>query len=280
MRGTADRRAARGGAVTAPGANASNPAGAAFFDVDNTLMQGASLFHFARGLASRNFFTGRELAAFAAQQVAFRVRGVESLAHSEGARGAALAFVAGRRVADVVRLGEEIYDDRMADRIYPGTRRLAEAHLAANQRVYLVTATPVELARIIAGRLGLTGALGTVAEVVGGRFTGRLTGGLMHGRTKAVAIRVLAAREGIDLAASSAYSDSINDLPMLEAVGRAVAINPDPALRRLAARRGWPIHDFRPVRRAARRSLPGVAAAGVIGGAWAVARRRGARSGR
>src|SRR6185503_12044383 len=104
----------------------------------------------------------------------------------------------------------------------------------------------------IARRLGLTGAIGTVAEIENGIYTGRLVGDLMHGPAKAAAIRDLAGREGLDLAQCSAYSDSVNDLPMLGAVGRAVAVNPDPALRRVARERGWEIRDFRTGRKAAK----------------------------
>ena len=142
-----------------------DPHRAAFFDVDNTMMQGASIFHFARGLAARDFFTWRDLASFGWQQVWFRVRGVEDPAHMEEAKQAALGFVAGHTVEEVVRLGEEIYDDLMADRIWSGTRALAQLHLDAGQRVWLVTAAPTELASLLARRLGLTGALGTVSEV-------------------------------------------------------------------------------------------------------------------
>src|SRR2546429_1678744 len=102
----------------------------------------------------------------------------------------------------------------MAERIWSGTRALAQLHLDAGQRVWLVTAAPVELGDVIATRLGLTGAIGTVAEVRDGIYTGRLAGGLMHGPAKAQAIRALAAAEGLDLARCSAYSDSVNDLPM------------------------------------------------------------------
>ena len=141
---------------------------AAFFDVDNTMMVGASIFHFARGLAARKFFTTSDLLGFAWQQMKFRIGGRElSYGHTTG-RDTALSFVAGRPVADIVELGEEIYDELMADRIWAGTRALAQLHLDAGQRVWLVTATPVELALIIARRLGLTGALGTVAESVDG----------------------------------------------------------------------------------------------------------------
>src|SRR5213080_5059071 len=84
-----------------------DPTAAAFFDVDNTMMQGASIYHFARGLAARDFFSWRDLAEFAWKQVAFRVKGVEDPAHMEEAKEAALAFVAGHVVDEVVRLGEE-----------------------------------------------------------------------------------------------------------------------------------------------------------------------------
>jgi len=249
---------------------------AAFFDVDNTMMQGASLFHFARGLATRKFFTTRDIMKFAFRQVKFRVIGSEDLADAGEARTAALGFVAGRSVDEIVALGEEIYDELMAERIYAGTRRFAEQHLAAGQRVYLVTATPVELAQLIARRLGLTGALGTVAETRDGRYTGRLVGEMLHGPAKAVAVRALAAREGLNLRRCTAYSDSINDVPMLSAVGNAVAINPDSSLRRLARRRGWPIHDFRTGRKAAKIGIPAtLGAAGGAAAASVVLRRRG-----
>ena len=146
----------------------------------------------------------------------------------------ALAFVAGRPVAEIVQASEEIYDELMADRIWAGTRALAQQHLDAGQRVWLVTATPVELASIIAHRLGLTGALGTVAEVVDGKYTGRLVGELMHGPAKAEAVLALAEREGLDLPRCTAYSDSANDLPMLSLTGTAVAVNPDTELRAIA----------------------------------------------
>ncbi|MEO7125610.1 MAG: HAD-IB family hydrolase [Nakamurella sp.] len=242
---------------------------AAFFDVDNTMMQGASLFHFARGLAARKFFNSGDIARFTWHQVKFRVLGSEDMADALDARAAALAFVAGRRVDEIVRLGEEIFDELMVDKIYAGTRRLANKHMEAGRRVYLVTATPIELAQVVARRLHLTGALGTVAETLDGRYTGRLVGDLLHGPAKAAAVRSLAAREGLTLSRCTAYSDSINDVPMLSAVGTAVAINPDAALRRLAGQRGWAIHDFRTGRKAAKIGVPSVLVAGVIAGALA-----------
>lgn len=251
-----------------------DPAVAAFFDVDNTMMVGASIFHFAKGLAARGFFSWRDLARFTARQARLRIGG-EHPDDLHSSRESALAFVAGKKVDEVVTLGEEIYDEEMAGRIWSGTQALARLHLDAGERVWLVTATPVELATIIARRLDLTGALGTVAEARDGVYTGRLVGDVLHGEAKAAAVRALAAREGLDLDRCVAYSDSINDLPMLSLVGRAVAVNPDSALRAEAKRQGWEIRDFRTGRKAARVGIP--AALGVGAAAGAVAAGRAAR---
>jgi HAD superfamily hydrolase (TIGR01490 family) len=278
-------RAGQAAAAAAVAAGDSGPAdvphtdltAAAFFDVDNTMMIGASIFHFARGLAARKFFTTSDLAGFVWQQVKFRVGGRETSHSTSSSRDTALSFVAGRDVAEFTALGEEIYDELMADRIWAGTRALAQMHLDAGQRVWLVTATPVELALIIARRLGLTGALGSVAESVDGVYTGRLVGELLHGPAKAHAVRALAATEGLDLRRCTAYSDSVNDVPMLSAVGTAVAVNPDSQLRDVAKERGWQVRDFRTGRKAARIGVPSVIGAGAVAGAVAAglaARRR------
>jgi HAD superfamily hydrolase (TIGR01490 family) len=269
------RAASAAGAASAAAAAVQNPppapdqTTAAFFDVDNTLMRGASIYHFARGLAARKMFGTATMTRMVWSQLSFRLRGAENPGHIDAARQAALAFVAGQQVADIVALGEEIYDDTMADRIWAGARELTQRHLDAGQRVWLVTATPVELANILARRLGLTGALGTVAESVGGVYTGRLAGGLLHGEAKAAAIRALAQRESLDLARSSAYSDSANDLPMLRLVGHPHAVNPDAALRAVAREEGWPVHDFRSGRKVTMVALPVAAGAGAVAGGMA-----------
>jgi HAD superfamily hydrolase (TIGR01490 family) len=254
-----------------------DPVAAAFFDVDNTVMVGASMFHFAKGLAKRKYFTWQDLASFAWKQIRFRLDG-ESHEDIATARESALAFVAGKPVADIVRIGEEIYDEEMADRIWSGTRALTRLHLDAGQRVWLVTATPVELATIIADRMGLTGALGTVAETADGHYTGHLVGSVLHGSAKADAVQALAAAEGLELSRCAAYSDSINDLPMLLLVGRPVAVNPDSALRDEARRRGWEIRDFRTGRKVARIGASGtvlaLAAAAVAAIGVGLRRRR------
>jgi HAD superfamily hydrolase (TIGR01490 family) len=239
-----------------------DPTSAAFFDVDNTIMQGASIFHLARGLYQREFFTNRELLSAAWKQARFRIVGVEDPEHVAEARNSALGFIAGHTVKELQDLGEEIFDEMMAHRIWPGTRALAQLHLDEGQRVWLVTAAPVEIAEIIARRLGLTGAMGTVAEHVDGVYTGRLVGDMLHGPAKAEAIKALAARESLDLGRCSAYSDSFNDLPMLSLVGDPCAINPDAKLRSYARERGWRIRDYRTGRKAAR---AGLLVGGVVG---------------
>ena len=252
-------------------ATPSDSAAAAFFDVDNTVMQGASIFHFARGLHRRKFFTTREIAGAAWKQAYFRIVGVEDPEHVAEARSSALSFIAGHTVAEIEELGEEIFDEAMAHRVWPGTRALAQLHLDEGQRVWLVTAAPIEIASIIARRLGLTGAMGTVAEHVDGVYTGRLVGDLLHGPAKAEAVKALAAREGLDLASCSAYSDSYNDLPMLSMVGDPCAINPDARLRSHARSLGWRVRDYRTGRKAARAGLVTAAAVGAVSGAVAAA---------
>ncbi|MDL9936113.1 HAD-IB family hydrolase [Gordonia sp. ABSL1-1] len=246
---------------------------AAFFDVDNTLVHGASIVHFARGLAARKYFSYSDVLDFAWSQAKFRITGKENAADVAEGREKALSFIAGRPTSELVELGEEIFDEYIADKIWPGTRALAQRHLDAGQQVWLVTATPVELAQIIADRLGLTGALGTVAESVDGVFTGRLVGDILHGPGKAHAVRALAIREGLNLKRCTAYSDSHNDVPMLSLVGTAVAINPDADLRDVAKVRDWEMYDFRTARKAAKYGAGTALALGAAAGGAAAATR-------
>jgi HAD superfamily hydrolase (TIGR01490 family) len=252
---------------------------AAFFDVDNTIIQGASIFHLARGLHRRKFFTTRDILGAAWKQAYFRVVGIEDPEHVAEARSSALSFIEGHSVEELEAIGEEIFDESMAERIWPGTRALAQMHLDQGQRVWLVTAAPVEIASTIARRLGLTGALGTVAEHVDGVYTGRLVGDMLHGPAKAVAVLALAEEEGLDLSRCSAYSDSHNDLPMLTLVGDPCVINPDSRLRDHARAQGWRVRDYRTGRKAARMGLFSAAVAGALTGsaAAAVALRRRSR---
>jgi HAD superfamily hydrolase (TIGR01490 family) len=252
--------------------------GAAFFDVDNTIMQGASIFHLARGLHRREFFTTKDILKATWQQLYFRVAGVEDPEHIANARSSALAFIAGHKVSELEEIGEEIFDEHMAHKIWPGTRAIAQWHLDRGQRVWLVTAAPVEIANVIARRLGLTGALGTVSEHVDGVYTGALVGEMLHGEGKATAVREIAEREGLVLADCYAYSDSSNDLPMLSLVGHPCAVNPDSTLRAHARANGWRIRDYRTGRKVAVVGGKGVMAAIAAAGTWRVLRNRKKRT--
>ncbi len=243
---------------------------AAFFDVDNTIIRGASAYHLARELYRRDFFGLRDIAFFAGHSLLYFLLG-EDLERIAAVRARALRIVRGRTVAEIVSIGEEVYDQVLANKIYPGARALIDEHLAAGHEVWLVTATPAEIADLIAGRLGATGALGTIAESHDGVYTGELHGNMLHGGGKKSMVLALARERGIDLAASHAYGDSVNDIPLLETVGTACAINPEPRLRLHAADVGWPVRDFRRRRRDVGRGVrTGVRSAGWAGVAWTV----------
>ncbi len=230
--------------VPAPAPAPERGQAAAFFDVDNTVIRGASAYHLARELYRRKFFGTFDLVRFAVIQARYLAFG-ESKDQIDQVRERALSLIAGRTVAEVTAVGEEVYDAVLSLRIFPGTKKLIDEHLAAGDQVWLVTATPVEIGRMIAHRLGVTGCLGTQAEHEYGFYTGRMAGPFMHGAAKAEAVKELAEREGLDLEASYAYGDSLNDLPMMTSVGHPCPINPDRRLRRYASDIGWPIREFR-----------------------------------
>jgi HAD superfamily hydrolase (TIGR01490 family) len=223
----------------------------------------------AKGLYRRGFFPTRVIVKGLWLQAYFRIVGREKAGHIQDVRSVTLGFIEGHTVTEVTEIADEVYEESIADRIWPGTRALAQLHLDVGQQVWLVTAAPVEMAGIIAARMGLTGALGTTAEHVDGVYTGRLRGNLLHGPAKAEAVRALAHEHGFDLAHCFAYSDSYNDLPMLSLVGHPCAINPDGRLLSHAEEQDWQIQDYRSGRRAARLGLFGAGAAGATAGAVA-----------
>jgi HAD superfamily hydrolase (TIGR01490 family) len=250
---------------------------AAFFDVDKTLLPGSSMYLFARGLYRHGFYHLRDIAGFAFGQLVFRLTGAEGKKGMEAAREQALAFIEGKRRDDLTQIGHDIVVEVIGPRIYPGMRKVIDAHHADGDKTYLVTAAPKELAEGIAAYLGMDGGLGTVGELVDGTYTGRLVGPVLHGPVKLDAVIRLADEQGFDLRRCSAYSDSVNDRPLLEGVGRPVAVNPDRHLRELAAERGWPVQDFRRRRRLWLVWLPAGMAATVTTAAAAVTGRRLAR---
>ena len=224
---------------------------AAFFGLD-TLIPGSSLYLLAQGLQRRHFYGRADLLAFAWQRLIFRAG-----QPAGGPQDAALSFVTGKQRPELRALAREIADERIVPLVYPDLALLIEAHRAEGALTFVATAAPAELAEIVAEGLGMTGGLGSTAEVDDDeRYSGRL-GTLLQGAAKAGAVELHAAHAGIDLSASVAYSDSINDLPLLELVGQAEVVNPDRQLRKVAQRRGWKVHDVRPASR--RPMAPGAA---------------------
>jgi HAD superfamily hydrolase (TIGR01490 family) len=244
-----------------------DPTAAAFFDVDNTIMRGASLFYVGVGLYRRGFFGTADVTRMAWAQTQFLL-GAENLEHMQEARSFALTLIQGRTVSEMRGITEQVFDDVMAGKLWPGTQALTRRHLDQGQRVWLVTAAPVEVATVIAAKLGLTGAMGTVAEQRDGTYTGRLVGEILHGEAKAEAVRALAEREGLDLSRCAAYSDSANDIPLLSLVGDPCAVNPDRELRAVARAHGWRIRDYRRRRRTTRLAV--AAGVGAVTGGAAV----------
>lgn len=257
------------------------PHSAAFVDVDNTLLRGASMYFLARGLARRKLVNWRQIVKAAWKQWKYLASGKEHVKDLRRVTDSTMAFVAGRNVAEMQDVVRSVVDEILLNKLWPGTLKIAQAHLARGQEVWLVTAAPNDLARLLAERLGFTGGVGTCAQVVEGRFTGHLDGAPMHGRAKADKVREIARDRGLDLASCTAYSDSANDVPMLTVVGNAVAVNPDAALRRYARKRDWLIVEYRRSRLLHGGRLPAnpnvAVGYGIAAGLAAAAREKGRR---
>lgn len=212
----------------------------AFFDVDNTLMRGTSVFQVGREAVARGVLRWRDLWLFAWHQFRFIAVG-ENDEHLSSARERALGLVAGRTQDQIREIAAGIWEKRIHPRLYPDSVELTRDHLRKGHEVWLLSATPLEVCELMAARLGVTGALGTVVEAVDGVYTGRLVGHALHAERKAAAARALAARAGADVADCWAYSDSRNDIPLLELVGHPVVVNPDAILAHHAHQHGWPV---------------------------------------
>jgi HAD superfamily hydrolase (TIGR01490 family) len=235
----------------------------AFFDVDNTLMRGASVYHLGWAAWKRGFLTARELLRFTWKQLRFIAVG-ENHRHQLAVRDRALELIAGHTVDELESLAVETYEKRIQKLLLPETVGLAQDHLDKGHEVWLITATPEACARVIAERLGLTGAIGTRIRDVDGIFTGELLGRVMHGTEKALAAKDLAVEKHAKLEDCWAYSDSRNDIPLLELAGNRVVVNPDATLKRYARARNWPMitagaASIRAQRRRVRREARAVA---------------------
>lgn len=212
---------------------------AAFFDLDRTLIRGSANFPLAWAAFKAGHVPKRQLLHDAINAVTFLVAGASD-ERSARLRERILLAVAGVPVTDLVALGDT-FIPRLAASVMPEARKELDRQLELGRDRIIVSASPIEIVQRIADTIGLEGAVGTRGEIRDGRYTGKLTGAFCYGPGKAAAVRQLATERGYDLAESVAYSDSISDMPFLEAVGGAVAINPDKELRRVARARGWQV---------------------------------------
>ncbi|HEX9236810.1 MAG TPA: HAD-IB family hydrolase [Actinomycetota bacterium] len=255
---------------------------AAFFDLDKTLLPGSSLFPLAREAYRQRYFTIWDVARMALYQIRYQIVGSEIQGAMEQARAKTLEVIAGRPRQEVIEFGRSIAREELLPRLYPQAVELLLRHKGLGREVYIASSSPEDYLALLAEELGIDGVIGTRAKVVDGRYTGELDGSMVHGPEKAARVEMLAKEREIDLARSFAYSDSINDLPMLELVGNPVALNPDHRLASVARKRGWQVIDLRIARR---RTLIASAAGGgaaAVGAAaytvgYAVGRRRSRR---
>ena len=218
-------------------------AGAAFFDLDRTLLRRSSALALAGSFRRRGLISRWQMLRAAGWQLLFVARG----ASHESVRRAAedgLRLLAGYTPEDLRELVAEAMEPILRPLVYAEPLHLVDQHHARGEKVYIVSASLQEIVEAIAADLGFDGALGTVIEVKDGKYTGRAERSL-HAEAKAECVRALAEREGYDLAECTAYSDSHTDLPFLEEVGHPVAVNPDRVLRRVAVERGWPVLEFK-----------------------------------
>jgi len=245
---------------------------AAFFDLDRTLVAGSSGFYWARAAMDAGIVSRRRMASFVWHNAVFRLRGSTD-ASTDTVRAEIAEMIRGQRAIDLRRMMPEVLAG-VLPRIYPQMLRVAYEHQDAGRRVYIATASSQQMADMLAHVLGFDGGIGARSEIVDGRFTGRDEGPFTYREGKAQRMRELAAAEGIDLAASYAYSDSESDLPMLRAVGHPVAVNPDAELARVAAREGWEVLRFEQLGRRllAVGALVGMGVVGTAGRAAAARR--------
>lgn len=217
--------------------------GAAFFDLDRTLLSRSSSLALAGVFRQRRLIRRRQLVKAALAQLFFSRFGAdEATVRRTAERG--MAVLAGVPVEEVREIVADAMEPVLKPLVFQEALDLAATHRARGEGSYIVSGALQEVVDALATELGLTGALGSRCGIADGIYTGRLERAC-YGPEKAVALRELAAGEGIDLQVSTAYSDSHTDLAFLEAVGRPVAVNPDRKLRAIAEARNWRIVRFR-----------------------------------
>ncbi len=250
------------------------PRGAAFFDLDRTLISGSSAVDFGIIAWRNELIPGQALLRDAGNALAFRLSGASD-EKSEAARDRILEAVVGIRQQDLLDLNEEIIP-RVLSKVRPESKGLIDMHHEAGRDCYIISASPVEIVEPLASALGMEGGIGTRSAIEDGVYTGELDGPFCYGEGKRTIIEDVAASRGYDLRLSYAYSDSVSDLPMLELVGHPVAVNPDSPLEAVAHQRGWPVVVFaRTRKRVVRATSAGIGAVAMATGSYALGRRHG-----
>lgn len=247
---------------------------AAFFDLDRTLIGGSSVFVFGMAAWKAGFVPTGDLVSDARNAIGFRLTGASD-EKTAAVRDRILGAIAGTTVAELRALGNQVIP-RLLKEVRLESRGLIDLHHDAGRDTYIVSASPIEIVDDLADAMGMTGGIGTVAEIVDGVYTGRLAEPFCYGEGKARAIEKLAEEKGYDLRLSYAYSDSAGDLPFLEMVGHPVAVNADRALQSLAYHRGWPVIVFsRKAKQVIRTTTAVTGAAGLAAATYFLGRRQG-----
>jgi HAD superfamily hydrolase (TIGR01490 family) len=248
---------------------------AAFFDLDRTLISGSSAFILASSARSAGLLSTRQFLWDAGAALRFKLLGASDRT-TDGVRDRVLGAVKGMRQDDLIALNAEILPKLLA-KIRPEARRLLDLHRHAGRNTYIVSAAPVEIVEPLAHSLGMTAGIGTCGTVEDGVYNGKLDGPFCYGVGKVTSMEEIARWDGLDLGQCYAYSDSASDLPMLEAVGHPVAVNPDARLTRHARAHGWPIVRFSQRTKSVIRRSAAAAGASAIAGASFVAGTKYAR---
>lgn len=243
---------------------------AAFFDLDKTVIAKGSMVAFSRPLFSEGLLSRWLVLRAVYAQLIYQYLGADE-ARMARMREAALRVTVGWHQDRIRELVRETLEEVIDPIIYAEALDLIRRHQAEGRKVYLVSASPEEIVLPLADHLEVDGAIATRAEVdERGRYSGELEF-YSYGPLKVEAIDELAEREGLDLERSYAYSDSATDIPMLEAVGHPVVVNPDKALQRYADQQGWEVRVFaHPVRLRDRMPVPTAGQAAALAGTVAL----------
>jgi len=222
----------------------SEPKPVAFFNLDNTLIQGNSLVHFVQSLSACGQLSWRNISSFKLKSSRLRGKKSKSELVIEQQIHKAFKFLQGSRQSQFLEECEAIANRLLSYKINHQVLSQIHDHQRNGHDTWLLTDAPIEIATTLAQKIGMTGALGTKSEILEGTYSGRIDGELLKGPHKAQAAKNLATIRSYDLAQSFAYTDSLTDLPLLASVGKPFVVNPNSELARIARKNSW--HELLP----------------------------------